>query len=131
MAFDPTKPVRTRDGRPARIICTDREGNGSRTGGNFPVIALVKDEGSLCETILSLTKEGRLYEEGEHGGDLVNIPEHMFTNLYRCCGAGPVHKTLEHAIVVAVKEIRVGWVGVLEQAMDGEFVAFHPATKEW
>ena len=26
MSFDPSKPVQTRDGRPARIICTDAKG---------------------------------------------------------------------------------------------------------
>lgn len=34
--FDPTKPVRTRDGRPARIICTDRKALGAA-----PIAALV------------------------------------------------------------------------------------------
>lgn len=33
-AFDPTKPVQTRDGRKARIICTDAK-------GVLPIIALV------------------------------------------------------------------------------------------
>lgn len=35
--FDPTKPVQTRDGRPARIICTDRY----ESNGQFPIVALV------------------------------------------------------------------------------------------
>ena len=35
--FDPTKPVQTRDGREARIICTDVERK-----GDWPIVALIK-----------------------------------------------------------------------------------------
>jgi hypothetical protein len=37
MTLDPSKPVQTADGRPARIICTDRD-------GSYPIVALVGAE---------------------------------------------------------------------------------------
>ena len=63
--FDPTKPVQTRSGKKARIICTDRRGHNER-----PIIALVDHGGN--ETVLSYYPDGTL--EGDDN-DLVNIPE--------------------------------------------------------
>lgn len=68
--FDHTKPVRTRDGRPARIICTDAEG----LVGNYerPIIAIVG------ERIRTYTDGGFFYlnqTEGPH--DLVNVQERI------------------------------------------------------
>ncbi len=37
MTFDPTKPAICRNGRPARVICTDRKGPGG------PIVALVSN----------------------------------------------------------------------------------------
>lgn len=39
--FDPTKPVRTRGGKPARILCTDRHYEGQR---HAPILALVSEK---------------------------------------------------------------------------------------
>ena len=36
--FDPNKPVQTRDGRKARIICTDANKD---SGNHYPIVALV------------------------------------------------------------------------------------------
>lgn len=75
MDFDPTKPCRTRNGGPARIVCTDRKQSG------YPILACI---GRFDETIVSYTAEGTcgLYQSssGEHENmkgvfDLVNIPE--------------------------------------------------------
>lgn len=49
--FDPTKPVQTRDGRKARIICTD-------AASPLPIVALVTDKGVEYPTVF--TKEGRV-----------------------------------------------------------------------
>lgn len=68
MAFDPTKPVQTRDGRPARIICTDRN-----TEINVPIIALVTDN-SGREGIQCYDSEGHLYGSRESVTDLINVP---------------------------------------------------------
>lgn len=74
--FDPTKPVQTRGGRKARIICTDRE-------GEWPIIALV--ESSDGEDVRTFDREGRWFVSANSLGDLVNIPEvtTRISNVYR------------------------------------------------
>ena len=65
--FDLTQPVRTRDGRPARIICTDVQ-------GDYPILALV--------TLAAGTEFPQTYLAGGHVApaphrhchDLINIP---------------------------------------------------------
>lgn len=65
--LDLTKPVKTRDGREARIICTDRVGDNN-------IIALVKDEDG-GEYAISCDETGKRWLSGECKEDLVNIPE--------------------------------------------------------
>lgn len=65
--FDPTKPVKTRDGREARIICTDRVGDNN-------IIALVKDEDG-GEYAISCNETGKRWLSDECKEDLVNILE--------------------------------------------------------
>lgn len=65
--FDPTKPVQTRDGRKARIICTDRK------SPSFPIIALI-EAGSGREQFDSFSSEGKL-GTGQCDMDLINISE--------------------------------------------------------
>lgn len=76
--FDPTKPVQTRDGRKARIICTDRKGT------EYPIIALVEDEdGEEGDYAFSAT--GSYWDSGEEMvDDLINIPERevLYANVY-------------------------------------------------
>jgi len=68
--FDPTKPVQTRSGQKARIICTD-----CKSPEGFPIIALV-DDGRGCEDPKSYTDDGAYYsKEKEELLDLVNVPE--------------------------------------------------------
>jgi hypothetical protein len=71
-AFDPTKPVQTRDGRPARILCTDKRGNG------YPILALITED-SGEEFACSFTVNGHNCSDGLDGlelpCDLVNVPE--------------------------------------------------------
>lgn len=66
MAFDVTKPVRTRDGQAARIICTDRK-------GSYPIVAIV---GNDDDELRSFTADGKCWVRGGFSAlDLVNIPE--------------------------------------------------------
>jgi hypothetical protein len=66
MAFDPKKPVQTRDGRPARILCTDAK-------SSFPIIALVTMfDGS--EAAHPYYAEGNSRSSSIHPFDLVNVP---------------------------------------------------------
>jgi hypothetical protein len=74
--FDPTKPVRTRDGRAARIICTDGK-------SVQPVVALITDY--FCatqESVQTFTLEGRWGLSGLGQNDLVNIPERIHKELW-------------------------------------------------
>jgi hypothetical protein len=67
--FDPTKPVRTRDGRPARIMCTDAK-------SLYPIKALVETyPGS--ETVYSYNAHGRSVASTGSPHDLVNTPERV------------------------------------------------------
>ena len=57
----------TRDGRPARIICTDQKDE------HYPVVALVGDDGEAPQVY---TSGGKYYhcDQGISDRDLVNIP---------------------------------------------------------
>lgn len=48
---DPTRKVVTRDGREARIICTDRD-------SSFPVIFLVRRETGAAESVFAANENG-------------------------------------------------------------------------
>lgn len=66
MAFDPIKPVQTRDGRKARIICTDAK-------GSFPIIALVTSLDDNLEEVITYSGKGKYYLDGEDFPlDLIN-----------------------------------------------------------
>jgi hypothetical protein len=77
--FDPTKPVQTRNGQKARIICTDR------VSLTHPIIALV---GEAC--CLIYTVSGTYYSDGTPSlNDLINIPTKRegWVNVYDGFGA--------------------------------------------
>lgn len=63
---NPTRPIVTRDGRIARIICTDAK-------RDFPLIALIKNDDS--ELLVSYTLRGTPYELCESVCDLFFAPE--------------------------------------------------------
>lgn len=66
MKFDPTKPVQTRDGLPARILAADLK-------GRYPIVAVI-GEGSN-ESVYCFAASGE-YPGSQLGyKDLVNIPE--------------------------------------------------------
>lgn len=78
------KPVCTRDGRKARIICFD-----TINKGNYPIIALLEDKG--CEAIFYYNKDGKCNVGTER--DLMMLPEKKegWINIYKdfedtvCC----------------------------------------------
>lgn len=75
--FDPTKPCRTRNGKSARIICTDAK-------GSKPIIALISDCTGV-EIMSRYCSDGLRLTTGEKCmGDLINIPEkhEMWVNVY-------------------------------------------------
>jgi hypothetical protein len=75
--FDPTKPVQNIDGRPARIICTDRQ------GGDRPILALVQNvSDSKSEMVFTFWEDGTTNLDTVR---LVNTPEirYEYQNIYK------------------------------------------------
>lgn len=79
MAFDPAWPHghTTREGNPARIICTDRD-------GEKPIVYLARENGHGNELIFSCCRDGRLVRLIDDRLDLINAPEKVerFVSLY-------------------------------------------------
>ena len=68
-SIDWTKPVKTRDGRPARIICTNKKSSCQLT-----IVALI-DNGS-SEVMADYGLNGKFRPIGhDEGHDLINVPE--------------------------------------------------------
>ena len=69
------KPVCTRDGHKARIICFDYNGE----TGDYPIVALVHyNKGNKCyERVLKYTSDGLFnkYGDCQHDDDLMMLPE--------------------------------------------------------
>lgn len=115
--FDPTKPVQTRDGRKARIICTDFEyAQQSNTLDHLKrtIFALIFDEDIMKEVGCSYLANGTQCS-GQLAGylDLINIPEVTFPCLRR---SGPKGSTiflctgrLSGIVVEAHDEINLGY----------------------
>lgn len=87
MKFDPTKPVQTRGGIPARILCHNLRG----AAGGETIIALLSDTNTGQEWVRHYFSDGR-YEKSKHmsSEDLVNIPEQTrisgWLNVYNLAG---------------------------------------------
>ena len=76
---NPSRKVVTRDGRNARIICTDRRDL------NFPIIALIENISGGGEKACSYTKDGRHYTDCSDIFDLFFATEKHegWVNLYK------------------------------------------------
>ena len=93
---NPNRKIVTRDGKSARIICTDRK-------GATPIIALVNSglSGELC---YSLYPDGKKYEYSECSTDLFFAPEkhegwiNIYTDINDNSHPGyPIFKSKEEA----------------------------------
>ena len=127
--FDPTKPVRTRDGRPVRILCTDRKGIDGRS-----IVCLVQSKNE--EGIFRYYPDGRTFLANDPRGypmpvDLVNVPVRTSTweNVYRSVSGGVCYPTKE-AAAKTIKPIKLGYLR--RDFEDGVFVSaeFEPLTNE-
>ena len=80
------KPVCTRDGRKARIICFDRKGD------ICPIIALVEENG--MEVTKSYDENGRANYKNADNYDLMMLPETKegWVNVYRDCDGANITK---------------------------------------
>ena len=76
--FDPTKPVQTRDGRKARIICTDRKST------VYPLVGLILNGETEYLTEWDLNGKHRSNGFFDSVNDLINIPERTsrWVNVY-------------------------------------------------
>jgi len=120
--FDPTKPVQTRDGRKARIICTDKE-------SVHTIVALIKKS---CGTEYAQTylRDGLCYLHRESDEDLINIPERKsrWQGLFENGTTGvfcPSKKEIEHRYPDTT-------IGILEYIYEAEIfigVELHKAEK--
>lgn len=74
--FDPTKPIQTRDGRKARILCTDLKFH------NCPIAAAILYD--HLEHVYAFSGDGK-YNGGmpESPIDLINIPEKLYGFFFR------------------------------------------------
>lgn len=79
---NPNRKIVTRDGRDARIICTDK------LSEEYPVVALwhcVNEKGKTLEEIETYTRCGQAVIDSEDGCDLFFAPEKKegWINIYR------------------------------------------------
>ena len=76
---NPSKKIVTREGKDARIICTDREDS------IYPIIALIKDNKRESEILVTYTKDGIPAEYNEAYYTLFFAPEKYegWINLYK------------------------------------------------
>ena len=75
---NPSRKIVTRDGRNARLVCTDRKGFNS-------ILALVTRHDSITEDIYLYTKNGELSEGNSTKSSLFFAPEkhERWVNLYK------------------------------------------------
>ena len=102
------KPVCTRDGRKARIICFDAK-------DSQPIIGLYEKniDGIVREYLCSYHTDGRMYDDQDTGYDLMMLPEKKegWVNVYK----KQIHNTFESAeeghkgITGYIKTIKVEW----------------------
>ena len=85
------KPVCTRDGRKARIICFDRKFYHD-DGYNYPIVAMVNDNDN--ELVHAYTQDGLLVGNMEGELDLMMLPEKKegWVNVYRDCDGANITK---------------------------------------
>ncbi len=90
-AFDPTKPVQTRDGRKARILCTDFKDvwpivAAVTTNTDIEVIRYYREGGLVARNCGPLSAMSALTDSLLDPDDLINIPERtsrwVFINPY-------------------------------------------------
>jgi hypothetical protein len=87
--LDLNKPITTRGGRPARVIC-------SNSNSPYPIVALIEDSNGQ-ESLCSYTVLGAVPEQVGHSWDLINPVEKTtkWANVYKDSGVGCWHLTKE------------------------------------
>lgn len=79
---NPTRPIITRAGRAARIICTDRKGVG--IDSPYPIVALIECHDEIeTEAVMTFTPEGRQRSKSDSDVDLFFAPKEGWINIYK------------------------------------------------
>lgn len=108
--LDLNKPVQTRDGRPVRIICTDKK-------GDYPLVALIPQTNTSNEEVCTYSLDGYYYKnEAQCDSDLVNVPEqkHKWINVYSDnYYENYSYETLQEAHAMADYSNRIGIVHIV------------------
>ena len=99
---NPTRLIVTRDGRAARIICTDRKGG---VDSPYPIVALIECHDEIeTEAVMTFTPEGRQRSKSDSDVDLFFAPKEGWINIYKTttletiCTPGCVFNTKEEAL---------------------------------
>lgn len=100
----PDRKIVTRNGRNARVICTDRKGVG--VDSPYPIVALIEchDEIVKTEAVMTFTPEGRQRCKSDSDVDLFFAPKEGWINIYKTttletiCTPGCVFNTKEEAL---------------------------------
>lgn len=73
------KPVCTRDGKKARILCYDLK------RAEYPIVAAIEPRDRFAESVLSYDKNGRFEHNTENNNDLMMLPEKKegWINIYK------------------------------------------------
>lgn len=138
--FDPTKPVQTRDGRKARIVCTDMDHSswgltGVAVHTSLPIRQREGTEEVLFFDITTGRAKGNTVERPY---DLVNVPVRTSTweNMYKDTSGGSLYHDKETASLSSSNFCK-RWgrerIGYLRRDYeDGVFVSaeFEPLTSE-
>lgn len=76
---NPSRKVVTRDGRRVRVICTDMKST------TYPVVALIENDGSGYEQLITFSKNGEYAVSESSRNDLFFAPEKHegWVNLYK------------------------------------------------
>ncbi len=109
------KPVCSRDGKPARIICFDRK-------SSFPIVANIEDHG--IEITQAYGVKGNVLPQGESSWDLMMVSKKKqgWINLYRSEVSGAL---AEGELVYPTKEKALNEYDVY----DGDYIGTFPI--EW
>lgn len=102
------RPVCTRDGRKARILCYDLK------GAEYPIVTAVETHNRFAEIIFGYDKNGRFNHCTEGNNDLMMFPEKKegWLNIYNDTA---IYDTKEHAKAYIKKDkryietIKVSW----------------------
>lgn len=79
------KPVCTRDGRKARILCYDLKGV-----EEYPIVAAIETHDYLAESISAYDRNGRFDHDKENNNDLMMLPQKKegWVNVYKSYNVG-------------------------------------------